>query len=180
MSPIQPPRPSLAPHSVGVCETQGVPALLVTTFDVYKTLHVLAAVVWVGGDFMIQVFAFRVLQTGDRQKLVDLATDIAWIGTRVLVPASFVVVLFGILTAQKGGFDFGQTWISFGLLIFAVSFVIGAFFLGPESGRIARLVAARGADAPEVADRIKRVLLVSRIDLALLILVVIDMVVKPT
>ncbi len=72
-----------------------------------------------------------------------------------------------------------MTWILFALIVFGGSFVLGAGFIGPESGRIGKLIEAEGPTAPEVQRRIKRIFLVSRIELAFLILVVLDMVVKP-
>ena len=56
---------------------------------------------------------------------------------------------------------------------------VGSSFLGPESGRIAKIVETEGAASPNAQARIKRIFLISRIELVLLLLVVIDMVVKP-
>ena len=60
-----------------------------------------------------------------------------------------------------------------------VSIAIGAGFLGPEAGRIARATEAGGVESAEVQQRIRRIFLVSRIELVLLLAVVFDMVVKP-
>jgi hypothetical protein len=56
---------------------------------------------------------------------------------------------------------------------------VGAAFLGPEAGRIARLTGERGPDDPEIIRRIQRIFSISRYDLSVLVLVVVDMVVKP-
>jgi hypothetical protein len=66
-----------------------------------------------------------------------------------------------------------------GLLGIANTIVVGAAFLGPEAGRIARVAAERGPDDPEVLRRTERIFAISRYDLGVLILVVIDMAVKP-
>ena len=66
-----------------------------------------------------------------------------------------------------------------GLGVFAASFLAGAGFLGPESGRLSKLIADRGPEDPDVERRIRRILLISRIELVLLVIVVADMVVKP-
>ncbi len=156
-----------------------MPELLVTTYEAYKSLHVLAAVIWVGGDFMIQVFALRALAAKDPERVAVFAADVAWIGSRVLVPTSFLLLVFGMAAAQQANFDFGQLWITLGLAVFLISFVTGAAFLGPESGRISKLVGLRGAADPEVQRRIARVLWISRIELVLLLLIIVDMVIKP-
>ena len=66
-----------------------------------------------------------------------------------------------------------------GLIAFLASAITGAGFLGPETGRISKLAGTKGADDPEVQARISRVFLISRIELVLLVLIVLDMVVKP-
>ena len=52
-------------------------------------------------------------------------------------------------------------------------------FLGPEAGRTATIAGERGPDDPEVVRRTQRLFAISRYDLAVLVLVVVDMVVKP-
>lgn len=66
-----------------------------------------------------------------------------------------------------------------GLVGIANTIVVGAAFLGPESGRLARLTAERGPEDPEVVRRVQPLFAISRYDLAVLLLVVVDMVVKP-
>ena len=58
--------------------------------------------------------------------------------------------------------------------------VLGAAWLGPETGRIGALVESQGPESAEVQSRIARIFLVSRFDLTLLLLIVVDMVIKPT
>ena len=53
-------------------------------------------------------------------------------------------------------------------------------FLGPESGRIGKLTEAHGVAHLEVQARIRRIFLVSRVELAFLIAVVCGMVIKPS
>jgi hypothetical protein len=65
------------------------------------------------------------------------------------------------------------------LIGFGLSFVTGIAFLGPGSKRIADAIESQGPESPEVARRINRVLLVSRTELLILVLLVFDMVLKP-
>jgi hypothetical protein len=69
-------------------------------------------------------------------------------------------------------------WVPFGLGVYAYSFLAGVLFLGRESGRVSKLVDSRGAADPEVERRIRRILLVSRFELLLLVLVIVDMTIK--
>jgi hypothetical protein len=67
-----------------------------------------------------------------------------------------------------------------GLIAFGLSFAIGVGFLGPESGRLAKLIDAEGPDSPAVKARIRRILAVSLAELVVLLTVIWNMVVKPT
>jgi uncharacterized membrane protein len=150
----------------------------ITTYQVYLTVHILAAAIWVGGDVMIQAIALRVFREDDPKRLVAFTADVAWVGTRLLVPSSLILVVFGFMLVSKGDWSY-DFWIVAAIIVWLASFVTGALFLGPESGRISRLAAAEGAGSPEVAARIRRVMAISRVEMILLVLIVIDMVLKP-
>jgi uncharacterized membrane protein len=151
--------------------------------DTYKWLlafHILLAVIWVGSDVAIQIFVMRAKRAGT-DRLAYFAGEIAWYGTRVLVPSSLALVILGfiLLHESSGAFDLGQGWVTFGFVVWLLSFIAGAAYLGPESGRLSKLAEERSPDDPEYQRRIARIFVVSRIELLLLILVVLDMAVKP-
>jgi uncharacterized membrane protein len=151
--------------------------------DAYKwllTFHILLAVVWVGSNTAIQIFVIRATRAS-ADKLAYLASEIEWYGTRVLLPTSLTLVLLGflLLSESDGAFDLGQGWVTFGFIVWLLSFIAGAGFLGPESGRLGKLVEERGPEDAEYQRRLARIFLISRIELLLLILVVLDMTVKP-
>jgi uncharacterized membrane protein len=141
--------------------------------------HIAAAIVWLGGGVAIQVLAIRANRTDDPARMTTIAHEAEWFGTRIFLPSSLLVLVLGIILTIDGPWDFGQTWIVLALIGYGLSFVTGAAFLGPESGRIGKLLAAEGPDSPAVRARIQRIFLVSRIELVLLYLIVLDMVVKP-
>jgi hypothetical protein len=69
--------------------------------------------------------------------------------------------------------------VIFGLVVLGLSALTGVAFLGPESGRIGKLVEQHGVEYPEVQARIARILKISRVEAVLLVAVVFAMVVKP-
>jgi uncharacterized membrane protein len=157
--------------------------LAVVGSDAYKWLlafHILLAVVWVGSNTAIQVFVIRALRAGP-DRIAYFAKEIEWYGTRVLVPSSLILVILGfiLLHESSGAFDLGQGWVMFGFIVWLLSFIAGAGYLGPESGRLGKLAEERSPDDPEYQGRIRRIFVVSRIELLLLVLVVLDMTVKP-
>ncbi|HKB20651.1 MAG TPA: DUF2269 family protein [Gaiellaceae bacterium] len=152
-----------------------------TWYDFWKFLHVGFAVLWVGGGAMIQFFALRTLRAHDNKRTVEFAGDVEWIGSRLLTTFSAGAFLTGIGLVWNAPFwKIGDDWIVIGLVLFAVTFLAGAAFFGPEAGRISRLAAAEGPNSPVVQARIRRILVLSRIDLVVLFLILFDMAVKPS
>ena len=90
-----------------------------------------------------------------------------------------MVLGFILLHESSGAYDLGQGWVTFGFIVWLLSAGAGSFYLGPESGRLSKMVEERGPEDPEYLRRLGRIFLVSRIELFLLILVVLDMAVKP-
>ena len=151
-----------------------------TWYEFLLFCHISAAAIWLGGAAMIQFFALRALRSDDAERLATLGADVEWIGTRVLTPASAIVVLAGIgMIIDFEGWSFGDDWIVMALILFAVTFAAGLFFFGPEGGRIGKLIRERGPADAEVQARIRRLLALTRADIVLLFLIVFDMIVKP-
>jgi uncharacterized membrane protein len=158
-------------------------SLAVVGSDAYKwwlAFHILLAVIWVGSNTAIQIFVIRAMAAGP-DRVAYFAREIEWYGTRVLIPASLSLVIIGfiLLHVSSGAYDLGQGWVTFGFVVWLLSFIAGAGYLGPESGRLSKLVEERGPEDQEYQRRLKRIFMVSRIELVLLILVVLDMTVKP-
>src|SRR5437588_6592880 len=115
----------------------------------FKSVHVTAAAVWAGGAFMIQAFAFRILRTGDARRQADFAKDSEVVGMRVFMPATWILLLAGIGMMVNLHWSWGQNWVLFGLIAFAVSFAVGAGFLVPGGCRISSVMHMVSAESPE-------------------------------
>lgn len=152
---------------------------MVTYYTVLLSIHVLAAVIWVGSNISNQVQAVRA-QRRPSGISAEFAKDVEWYGTRVLAPTSLILIVTGALLTIEGDWGFGTEWITFALAAWAFSFVLGVAFLGPISARVGRLMDAAGGHAtPEAEALIERLFLFSRIEVVVLIAVVVDMVIKP-
>ena len=150
-----------------------------TLYEFLLFVHVAAAVVWVGGGAMIQLFGLRALGSNDPNRLAQFAGDVEPIGNRALVPAALTAFLSGLALVWESEFwTFGEDWIVIGLVLFAITFVAGAAFFGPESGRVKKLIETEGVDAAQA--RVRRLIVLSRIDLIVLFLIIFDMSVKPS
>jgi uncharacterized membrane protein len=149
-------------------------------YAVYKALHVLAIVIWVGGDITLTTTGIIFERRGDGETLASLGKIGAWVGTRIYTPALFAAFLFGVALIEKGNLGWGSFYIDFALAGWLVAACVGVGFVGPELGRIDKAAQEQGPDSAEVGRRIKRLFTVFRFDTALLILIVIDMTAKPT
>lgn len=151
--------------------------------DVYnwiKLVHILAAIVWVGGGIFIQIYASRLMSAGEMQRLGLFAKDLEKLGNMVFIPASVTVLIMGIVMVAYAPFiEVTELWIILGLAGIVSTILFGSLFIGPEAGRLGKMVEERSYDDPELQSRIRRLFVVSRIDLAVIVFVVVMMVLKP-
>jgi hypothetical protein len=152
----------------------------VTWYEFLKTVHVLLAILWLGGAITFQLIANRILKEDPSTRLVGFSRDTEAIGMKIFLPASIVLLLAGVLMViDTPGIDFTDAWIVIGLGGILSTIIIGAGFLGPEAGRLGALIEEKGENDPEVVQRISRILMIGRIDLTILLIVAANMVIKP-
>jgi uncharacterized membrane protein len=149
------------------------------TYNVYKLIHVFAAVVWVGGGTLLTILALLYERSNDPLQLASFANKAEFVGMRVFMPSSLVVLVFGFLLMNNGGLEYGQFWVIAALVGWAMTFTTGLLLIAPGSRKLATLIPERGVSHPEVQAAMKRVMLISRFDMAVLLLVVADMTAKP-
>ena len=148
-------------------------------YELLLSLHILAASVWVGGGVMSHVFAHLAARSQDPARQQAFAADSEWVGGRVFGTAAGLTLLFGIALVINGNWAFTDAWILIGIAIWLGSMVIGAVFITGEGKRLAAAVEVNGPGSPEAAQRLARITLLSRIDLAILVLAIFDMAIKP-
>jgi hypothetical protein len=161
---------------LGAVDDGGYKALL--------TIHILCAIAWVGGGIMITLQAERARAAKNETELVNVVKQADFFATRMFIPLSIVLLGVGLGMIEVGHIGFSHPFVMVALTGWALSFLIGAGFLGPQSGKVKKLLAVTGDGAevnvPAVAlARIDRIVLVARLDLVILAVVVVNMVVKP-
>jgi len=154
-------------------------ALAVTTYEWFKTVHVLAVVMWAGGGVMLTLLALMTIALRDPVRLVQFTRQAAFLGGTYFPPLSLMVVGFGFGLVEKGDFGYDLAWVQIGIAGWAASFVAGAGFLGPQSKRLAKMLEERPPEDAGVQALIRRILLVARLDSVLLLFITLEMVAKP-
>ena len=149
-------------------------------FAIFKLIHVSVAVFWVGGGLLLTVLALRAERTKSPDELAHIARQAVFAGERLFAPAGLVVLAMGIaMVINSPEIGFGTTWVDIGLVGYALSFTTGIGVLAPRARQIVALLDEKGAAAPETQAAIQRILLIARVDVAVLLLVVADMLMKP-
>ena len=148
-------------------------------YNILKVIHVLMAIVWIGGAITTQILVTRLRKEPSR--MVRTAMDIEWMGNHVFLPSSLILLAMGLWMVL--GFDIWELttpWVLIGLIGIVLTIITGAGYLGPQIKKVHALVEEKGIDDPGVATLLERLFKISRIDLTVLIIVVLAMVLKPT
>ena len=148
-------------------------------YSVFRVLHIVLAVFWVGGGLTLTILGLRAESLDDPAEIATLARQAAFVGEKLFAPAGLVVLLMGIAMVINGHLGWDHFWVIAALIGYAATFATGVGVLSPLAKKVDVLIAEQGAEAAETQAAIQKILLVARVDVAVLLLVVIDMVAKP-
>lgn len=148
-------------------------------YGLFKAIHVTFAVLWVGGGTMITIFAIVAERSNDPMQIASVARQAATVGEKFFGPVGLVTFSMGIAMMLNTNWGWGKFWVIVGLLGYAATFTIGMGLIGPTVKKLHKQIEATGPAHPDAQALIKRVMLIARIDVAMLLVVVIDMVTKP-
>ena len=142
--------------------------------------HVVAAIVWLGGGFMLVMVGLRVRSSANPQAIAEIARTIPFIGIRVMGPAWIVLLVTGIwMVLGSSAWSFTQLWVLLGLGLFAVAFLVGAIYMSQAGIRLDRAAKEGAQSAADLPSLLQRWLLGYAVILAVLLVAVGDMVFKP-
>lgn len=153
-----------------------------TTYNLLLSAHVLASMIWLGGGVVTQIFAERAkraLQAGRPDSFVSLVDHAVWAGNRVFMPASILTALSGILLVVQGPWRWEMLWVVLGIVGFVLTAVNGAAILGPTGKHLQAAIAEGGATSEPALATGRRLFGFMRVDVVLVVLVVLDMTLKP-
>jgi len=149
-------------------------------FAIFKLIHVAVALFWVGGGLLLTVLALRAERAQSPEEMAHIARQAVFAGERLFAPAGLVVLAMGItMVINSPEIGFNTTWVIIGLVGYAITFTTGIGVLAPRAKRIVALLDEKGPTAPETQAAIARILLIARVDVAVLLIVVADMLMKP-
>ncbi|MEZ5803874.1 MAG: DUF2269 family protein [Rhizobiaceae bacterium] len=147
-------------------------------FTLVKLAHIACAVVWVGGGFALMLAAARADRAGDMAGTLQIMRMIGDLGNRLFMPMSMLTLLFGLVMCWFW-VGFTDLWIVLGLIGFAASALIGMTVFKPTADRMNAMIAKDGVTPAAMAEG-RRILTMARLDYTVMLLVVADMVLKPS
>lgn len=147
---------------------------MVNELTVLTSVHVLAAALWVGGAFGINIAMPLAARSGEPPMMLAAMRFTSFVGPKVLVPLGVIVLISGAwLTEEYYAWDL--LWIQLGLIGAVTVLAVALAYLVPRGKRA---VAGMEAGQPPPPGR-NWVPIVARFNLVLLVAVLVLMVIKP-
>jgi uncharacterized membrane protein len=147
-------------------------------YELLLTLHILGAALYLGSVVAITVMGHRALAT-DGPTYGSYSALAGWWTSKAHPAAAVVILIAGILMVIDADLSFGETWISLGLAGWLILGFIGGGMVGATGAKLGELAERQGGFTDEARPLASRMLLWSRIEAALLVLVITIMVAKP-
>lgn len=146
-------------------------------YELLLTLHVVAVALWFGSTVAITVVSYRLLAV-EPATFGPAFRQMGWWAGKAHPAAGVVILLAGIAMVIEADLSFGELWIVLALVGWVALSGIGGGVIS-RSGERLEAALDRGEDG-EARAHASRLLLGTRIEAALIVLVIVDMVAKPT
>ena len=146
-------------------------------YELLQSLHILAIATWFGSGLAISAMAFMALRTGPEAFGTITLPASKW-ASRAHPAAGVVLLLtgFGMVADADLSFD---AWLILGLIGLVITMGIGGALIGRTADGIVKRMEAGSMTAEELTTDGRQLLLYTRIELVLLVLLIVDMVAKP-
>ena len=151
-----------------------------TLFQLLLFVHILAAMVWLGGALVGTLIGMLLRASGDAPAMGRFCTAFATVAGPAFGGSGLLVLLTGIgMVASEDYLEFSEPWISIGFAGWFVSMVLGATLVGGTWAKVGRQL-TDGADLATVKPLADKAVLWTWVDLALRTVIVFVMVWRPT
>lgn len=149
-------------------------------YDLFKFIHVAAAIAWLGAGLAFQIMNARVASSKDPSAIAVMSEQGEWFGKTYFSTAAIVTLVAGIVMVLVSDvLSFGDLWITAGFVGVAASIVIGAVLIGRATAELNETITSEGTASPRVGMLQRRLATLGVADLAILFTVAALMVYKP-
>jgi uncharacterized membrane protein len=148
-------------------------------YDLFKFLHIVGAIVWVGGVITAGIITALVAREKDRTVLAALARQSRFYGMVVLGPAAGLTLIAGIVMIAVSGLGV-PFWVIWGFGAIIVSMALGATLIRRAGDEISEMAARAEPGDPRLSALQQRLATLNIINVLVLLSAVWVMVFKPT
>ncbi len=148
-------------------------------YNLFKFLHIVGAIVWIGGAITAAIINARVAREKDRTVLAAVARQSRFHGMVVLGPAAGLTLIAGIVMIAVSGLGV-PFWIIWGFAMIIVSVALGATVIRRAGEELSEVAATAEPGAPHLIALQRRLATLNIINVLLLLSAVWAMVFKPT
>ena len=146
-------------------------------YELLLSLHLLAIATWFGSGLAITAMGFMSLRTGPEAFGGFVLPASKW-ASRAHPAAGVVLLLTGFAMIADADLDF-DTWLILGLIGLVLTMGVGGALIGRTADGIVKRIEGGSLTAEELSVSARQLLLYTRIELVILVLVIADMVAKP-
>lgn len=148
-------------------------------YELLLALHILAIATWFGSGTAITAMSFMALRTGPETFGGVIVPATKWAG-RAHPAAGVLLLLTGFaLIGDSDTWEFGDTFVILGLIGLILAMGLGGALIGRTADGIVKRIEAGSMTAEELTTSGRQLLLYTRTELVILLLVIVDMVAKP-
>jgi uncharacterized membrane protein len=144
--------------------------------NLFKFLHVLAVIVWLGGVLTVNLLQVLVSRGDDRAAQASLLRLGDLYGRAVIAPAAAFTLLTGVVRVEQLGVGYGTFWVAWGIVAILASIALGATLIRATNATLRRLA----ADDPRWPSLLRRAATLYGVNLLLLLSALWAMEFKPT
>jgi uncharacterized membrane protein len=151
-----------------------------TVYNLFKFLHLVAVIVWIGGALTLGILNVRVRRTRDRSAMAALGQQSAVLGRTLIGPAAASAFVTGLVMIADAGVAFTTLWVLWGTIAIALSMILGAGPIRRTGEELANGASNPGSEPGRVAALGNQLRTLNAINLIILFSAVWAMVFKPT
>jgi uncharacterized membrane protein len=151
-----------------------------TMDNLFKFLHILAVIVWVGGVLTVNVLQVLTGRGHDRAAQGSLLRLSDLYGRAVIAPAAALTLLTGLVRVEQINVGYRTLWVAWGIAVIVLSLAIGATLIRATNAELRRLATDAPADNPRWPTLQRRAATLYGINLLLLLSAVWAMEFKPS
>lgn len=153
---------------------------MLTLLNSIVFVHIVCAVVWVGSASTLEILEWQTLHATKRERLAASLHRGHWFGTHVFTPVAIVTLLSGILAVALERIAFSQLWVVIALVAIVVTSALGGGVIGRKNAQLEKRLDDPSVHEDEIERELMSVRPVVYLDLAMLIFILFDMVIRPT